>query len=136
MTEEMQKVNAITQKIKQEQSRLAQLNDWIQRITQELTGITNDQEFKGSSMATLIAQKVDCERRIEALKIERAEARADLTKRIDEMIEDNAKKTILIERYCFGETWKKIAEKLHITENWVFALHRNGLKEIKKAFNS
>lgn len=126
--DELHEVNYITQSLNRERERLAKLVDWIKRITKEIDGLPHDHSYQRSSVEELTTQKVDCENRINELLIQRADKRAELVKAIDSKIADNMQKAILVERYSFGEAFKKIAEKFHMSENNVFVIHRKGLK--------
>ena len=126
--DELYIVNNLSKEIRQEQNRLLMLNDWISRVTIELDGLPYEQGYKRSRIEELTTQKVDCEKKIEKLKQKCAESRAGLIKTIDEVIKNNDMKAVMVERYSFGKSFKKIAEKLHMSENNVFYLHRKGMK--------
>lgn len=126
--DELNSVNSISREIRQEENRLAMLNDWLMRITNEIDGLPHEQGYKRSSIEELTSQKIDCERKIESLKSQCAESRAKVIKKIDAKIKHNDQKAVLVERYGFCEAFKKIAEKLHMSENNIFCLHRKGLK--------
>ena len=126
--DELHVVNAIEQRIRKEQERLERLKDWVEHITLELDGMPHENAYKLSSVAELTVQIVDCEKHIQELFVQRAQSRAELTKAIDDAIEDEDQKAVLVERYGFGLPFKRIAEKLHISEPNVFVFHRKGLK--------
>ena len=125
--DELYIVNNISKAISREQQRLNQLNDWIQRITIELDGLPHNNSCK-SNIDELTSQIVDCENYIAQLKLSLADNRAKLITTIDNSISEGAQKSVLVERYGFGESFKKIAEKMYISERNVFRLHRKGLK--------
>ena len=125
--DELYIVNNISKAISREQQRLNQLNDWIQRITIELDGLPHNNSFK-SNIDELTSQIVDCENHITQLKLSLADNRAKLINTIDNSISNGAQKSVLVERYGFGECFNRIAEKLNISEPSVFRLHRKGLK--------
>ncbi len=128
--EELNVVKDLTKMIRREEQRLINLNDWIQRITHELSGLPIEQSYQKSKIEELTIQKIDCESKINELKAKRAEATANLVKSIDETIENNQEKAVVVERYGFGQCFKKIAEKLHMTERNVYFYHRKGLRTL------
>ena len=125
--DELYIVNNISKAISREQQRLNQLNDWIQRITIELDGLPHNNSFK-SNIDELTSQIVDCENHITQLKLSLADNRAKLINTIDNSISNGDQKSVLVERYGFGESFKRIAEKMYISEAGAFRLHRKGLK--------
>ena len=126
--EELHRVKSLTCDIHKEEARLAKLKDWINRITQEIDGLPHEQSYKRSSVEELTIQIIDCERNIDNLKLIKAENCSKLVKKIDDLISDEVQKTIMVERYVFCEYFKKIAQKIHMSETNVYFQHRKGLK--------
>ena len=132
--EELNAVNVITKAIRKEQERLANLTDWMTRITAELDGLPHEASYQRSKIEELTIQKVECENKLNELRAERANETANLIKKIDDVLTDNIQNAVVVERYGFGQCFKKIAEKMHMTERNVFIQHRKGLRILFNEF--
>ena len=59
---------------------------------------------------------------------------AELVRRIErtiDAVEDERYRDVLKYRYLNGWSWKKIAERMHFSQDWVWRLHARALKAVR-----
>ena len=64
----------------------------------------------------------------------RIERYAELVREIEgviDAVEDAQYRDVLRYRYLNGWTWKRIAERMHFSQDWVWRLHARAMQQVK-----
>lgn len=72
----------------------------------------------------------EIQKQIEALQNELEKVTYTIEEYIESTSMEDKLKVILIRRYCYLETFSKIANDLGFSERYIYSLHKNALKKI------
>lgn len=120
----------MSREIERMEERIIRLKALKERITHEISDLPTPTGYQYSRIEELTVQIDEYEKKLNELRIERACLKAELVKLVEESVNDELGKAVIIERYGFGKRFQDIAAELHISESHVYYLHRHGLKEL------
>ena len=84
----------------------------------------NAGESRGSARMIALEKELDA----------RIERYAELVREIEgviDAVEDAQYRDVLRYRYLNGWTWKRIAERMHFSQDWVWRLHARAMRQVK-----
>lgn len=110
----------------------------LRRISLPTPRLDGMPKAKGqASQVEIIAQKIiECERRIEEIKMAIVDTSLELLKEIFERVKSPNGQDVLIRRYVTCQSFKEIAAAKNYSDTRIFALHRIGKREFNAAEKS
>lgn len=84
----------------------------------------------GPDREAMLAQYADMKAAAEARNAGRLREIAEITRAI-EAVEDGRKRRVLKLRYLDGYGWRRVARTMHYSEEHVYRLHREALREVE-----
>ena len=126
--EYLSQIKTINIRLKSMARQIQSLEDALTSVSPALSDMPRSPSPNLHRMESLIAAKVDLEREMET---ESAKL-ASITRAVNSL-PDPTHSAILTSRYISRMEWREISAELHISESWLFQLHRDALAEIEKA---
>lgn len=127
--DELEVCRRVQRRVEREESKLADLRATLAEVTSRLDGLPHGWNY-GSRIEGLVAKIIDLERQIEALKAIWTECIVELNERLGEVIQNAARRTVLLRRYGFCRSFDVIIRETGYSRRHVFYLHRKGLREL------
>ena len=121
----LDRITKIRKAIDYRKTKIDVLMSQAENTSARLSGMPHSPSADPSPMATAICKKVDLEREIEELIMERN----SLIAKID-LLENDELSRLLILRYAQEETWEDVAADMGFCERHTYRLHKSAVEEL------
>ena len=101
---------------------------WValaEKMTPSLSGMPGG-AVGGDRLGETVAKIVDLEREIDA-KVDELMGHYRKIREAVSQIPDAKEREVLMRRYMQGQSWEEIAERMGVTERWVYQVHKRAI---------
>ena len=119
-------------------SQIRDLDERIEQLRHRMSSVgairydkVNVQSSPEDPMLANIAYLIEAERKLVALEADLERVCSEIREKID-LMDDELLRTILLKRYVYNKSMKRIARDVNYSLDWVWDLHRKALKEFGK----